>query len=486
MEETKKFAFDVGVTFVASIITTILGFFLSILLARYLGPSDLGVYRIASTFYMIAMLLCAIGIPPALIKYLAEYSDDKSKINQFTSSGIITSLLLGLFFTVFFYFTSGLFAEIFKMPLLGDLIKILAFVFPFSLLNNVLFSFLNGLRMMKKYAVGIIIQNVAMFIITVFLIYYGWGVTGAILGTVLSSIILSIILIILCRNYFKLTFKSYKKTTNTLTRFGFQILSTNAVNEINNQMDIILVGMFLTAAAVGYYSLAVGLSIFFYIIPLSVQKITYPAISEYWRKNNRLAINKMMDKTMKYSTIILVFLGLLVGFFAKEIVIMLYGMDFIATVIPLQILLIGTVIRGSIAQPIGGSLMSIGRADLTFKITAFVMAINILLDIILIQSIGIIGAATATTVSLVLGAFLNLFFIVKHISINIDRKWFSSMLGVTILAILIFKLGSIYVNSIFIGLLLLISYLVVVFTIFITDEDKYIFKSLLSSTIHRR
>lgn len=486
MKETKKFAFDVGITFIASIATTIIGFFLSILLARYLGASDLGVYRIASTFYMIAMLICAIGIPPALIKYLAEYSDDKTKINQFTSSGIITSLFLGLLFAFIFYFTSGLFAEIFKMPLLEDLIKILAFVFPFSLINNVLFSFLNGLRMMKKYALGIIIQNIAMLIITVVLIYSGWGVIGAILGIVFSSIILSVFLIIICRNYFELTIKSYKKTTNILTRFGFQILSTNAINEINNQMDVILVGVFLTASAVGYYSLAVGLSIFFYIIPLSVQKITYPAISEYWRKNNRLAINKMMDKTMKYSTLILVFLGLLVGFFAKEIVTILYGVEFMATVIPLQILLIGTVIKGSLAQPIGGSLMSIGRADLTFKITAFVMVINILLDVILIQTIGIIGAATATIVSLILGSFLNLLFIIKHISITVDYKWFYNMLGVAIIAIVLFKLGSLYVNPLFIGSIILIFYLMIVFTRFINEEDKFIFKSLLNSVIHRR
>ena len=37
-------------------------------LGRYLGAGDLGLYRMASTIYGIAMLVAAIGIPAAVIK----------------------------------------------------------------------------------------------------------------------------------------------------------------------------------------------------------------------------------------------------------------------------------------------------------------------------------------------------------------------------------------------------------------------------------
>ena len=37
-------------------------------LGRYLGAGDLGLYRMASTIYGIAMLVAAIGIPAAMIK----------------------------------------------------------------------------------------------------------------------------------------------------------------------------------------------------------------------------------------------------------------------------------------------------------------------------------------------------------------------------------------------------------------------------------
>jgi len=64
----KKFAFDVGITFLASVITLPLGFVITVALGRYLGAGDLGLYRMTSTIYGIAMLVAALGIPGAMIK----------------------------------------------------------------------------------------------------------------------------------------------------------------------------------------------------------------------------------------------------------------------------------------------------------------------------------------------------------------------------------------------------------------------------------
>ncbi|KAF5432069.1 Membrane protein involved in the export of O-antigen and teichoic acid [Candidatus Methanophagaceae archaeon] len=55
MQQSNKFAFDVGITFAASVVSMLLG--------RYLGAGDLGLYMMVSTIYGIAMLVAAIGIP---------------------------------------------------------------------------------------------------------------------------------------------------------------------------------------------------------------------------------------------------------------------------------------------------------------------------------------------------------------------------------------------------------------------------------------
>ena len=45
MQASKKFAFDVGITFFASVVTIPLGFVITVALGRYLGAGDLGLYR---------------------------------------------------------------------------------------------------------------------------------------------------------------------------------------------------------------------------------------------------------------------------------------------------------------------------------------------------------------------------------------------------------------------------------------------------------
>jgi O-antigen/teichoic acid export membrane protein len=75
MQPSKKFAFDVGITFLASVVSMPLGFVITVLLGRYLGAGDLGLYRVTSTIYGIAMLIAAIGIPTAMIKYVAEFKN---------------------------------------------------------------------------------------------------------------------------------------------------------------------------------------------------------------------------------------------------------------------------------------------------------------------------------------------------------------------------------------------------------------------------
>ena len=481
MQPSKKFAFDVGITFLASAVALPLGFIITILLGRYLGAGDLGLYRMASTIYGIAILIAAIGIPAAMIKYVAEFKDDRTKFNQIVSSSVITSLFLGIGFIVLFYFTSGIFAGIFNMPGLPGLLKILSPVFPFALVGGALLGLLNGLREMKKYAAATIIQSVLMVIITVILIYYGFGVAGAVIGVVLSSVGSCAFLVWACRGYFDITLEGYRQTTRKLLGFGAQIFGANAINMINYQADIILIGFFLTATDVGYYAVAVGLSRFFWIIPQAIQTITYPATSEYWANNNHDALQTMIDKSMKYTACILLPVGLGVGFFAKDIITLMFGEGFGYAVLPLQILIVGTVIFGIACKAIGSSLAGVNRPDLSLKTTSAGAILNIILNVLLIPYFGIIGAAVATAVSLITMSFIFDGLTIKTLLIKLDIKWFAQITGITLIAIFSFVVGNGLINSYILRFSILIVCITLIFNLFLTNEDRSLLKSLISS-----
>jgi stage V sporulation protein B len=477
MQESKKFALDVSITFIASVISMLFGFVITVLLGRYLGAGDLGLYRMVSTIYGIAMLFAAIGIPVAIIKYVAEYKGDRNKTNSIVSAGVITSLLLGIGFSVLFYLSSGIFEEIFKMSGLAGLLKILSPVFPFALVGGILLGMLNGLREMKKYGTAMIIQSVLMMVISILLIYFGFGVAGVVIGVVLASVGWCLYLLLITREYFEITFEEYADNTKNMLVFGAQIFGANAINMINYQADIILIGYFLTATDVGYYAVAVGLSKFFWIIPQAVQSITYPATSEYWSKNNHSALQLMIDKSMKYTACVLLPIGLGVGFFAKEIITLIFGDGFVHAVLPLQILIVGTVVFGLI-KSVGSSVTGMGRPDIALKLVCISATTNVVLNVLLIPIYGIAGAAVATTVSLFIGSLLGIFVTVKMLNIKIDLKWYTKISGMTLLTILIFIYYK-HINVYLLGATLVCIFVLVIITNLLTDEDRTYFIRLM-------
>jgi stage V sporulation protein B len=478
MQATKKFAFDIGITLIASLINMLLGFVITVLLGRYLGAEDLGLYNMASNLYGIAIVFVGIGIPVAIIKYVAEYQKERNKFNAYVSSGVITSLFLGVFVSLFFYFSSGIFEEIFHMPGLDNLLKIFSPIFPFALVGGALSGLLNGLREMKKYGMAIIFQSILMLLVSVPLIYWGFGVSGVVIGTVLSSAGSCVYLIWVTKDYFEITLEGYMQKTKEMLQFGVQVLGVNAINVINYQADIIMIGYFLTASDVGYYGVAVGFSKFFWIIPQAVQTITYPATSVYWNKKDQLALQVMIDKSMKYTACILLPIGLGVGFFAKDIITMIFRSGFQNAVLPMNILIIGTVIFG-IVKAIGGSITGAGRPDIGLKIVIISAITNIVLNLTLIPYFGIAGAAIATTVSLSINALLTLILTIKILNVKFDFRWYAKMFGMTSLAVLLIVLLG-FIGIYLAGIIILGIYMFFIIALFLKKEDRKYFKDLIN------
>ena len=186
----------------------------------------------------------------------------------------------------------------------------------------------------------------------------------------------------------------------------------------------------------------------------------------------------MIDKSMKYTACILLPIGLAVGFFGGEIIIFIFHEEFIYAVLPLQILLIGTLINGSTSRAIGGSVSAVGRPDLDLKKVCVSASTNIILNILLIPYFGIIGAAVATSISLSITSALGIFFLIKTLQIKVDFKWYAKVFGILFLFVLIF-IYSPSINKYISGCMLLSIYILIIIKFFLIEKINII-KSLFS------
>ena len=363
------------------------------------------------------------------------------------------------------------------MPELNELIRILVFVFPFSLVGSSLLATLNGFRRMKRHAYATIIQSMLMLCTTILLVYIGYGVLGVVIGIVVSSIGSCLYLVWDLKKYFiKLTIQQFTDNSKMMLSFGGQTAIANSINMINYQADALMVGYFLTKADVGFYSVAVTFAKLLWLIPNSIQRITYPMISEYHGKKMNESVRQAVTMTMKYTACISVIIGTSMLIFAKPVITMVYGISFIESIPPFYILIIGTMIFG-IVKSVNSLFASIGRVDLFAKMPAVSAILNIVLNLVLIPIYGITGAAMATMTSLLVYVIFMMYYMKKLLNITPDILWYTKAAILTVFLVfansIIIKFIPVYIS----GVVTILLGIAIMWIYLLNSEDhKYLLK----------
>ncbi|MHC1624402.1 MAG: oligosaccharide flippase family protein, partial [Methermicoccaceae archaeon] len=345
---------------------------------------------------------------------------------------------------------------------------------------------LNAIREMRQFAIALIIKGTALVTITAIAIVAGYGVGGAISAFVISIALSVLYLLHSTLHHFSITFSLQISTLRSMLSFGLKVMFAGTINEINNNMDIMLVGFFLTSADVGLYTSAIVLATAFWILPLSVQKITFPVSSRLWAESAISELSNLVRKSIRYCTLILVLVSLTFVFFSRDILLIFFSSDFLAASTPLFILLIGTVIRGSLAQPVGSTLSAVGRPDMLFRISLVMIVMNVALDIVLIPMLGIVGAAIATTISLSAGALLNTYLIDSYCKVALDWLWFVKVILLVTSILLAFKMLSDAVPLWVLSPGLLLIYSMMAFTRLLSKDEQKEIKQIAGRLLHFR
>ena len=407
---------DVQWSFISLAIASLVHLLLRVVLGRELGASGLGLYTLVFTIYMFGMQFAAFGIGAALTKYVAEHNENIKKVKEFVSSGVIGSFISGLTVGIILYLSSNAIAiNFFHCSEMVYLLKITAFCFPFIALQKTALGTLNGLRKMNYFALLNIIQNVSVVALSVILvIVFKMNVTGAVFGFVLPTIVMGPLALVFIKDFFKVPSKLFNTVLRELSWFGVYVVLANSVGIINTQIDSLLIGHFMDETEVGYYAVAVVLIHGIILVPSAIQRVTTPAIAGYHGKNEYENIRKLIKKTMIKTFLVTILFSTLLVIVGRFLIGILFTEEFLPAYIPLLILLIGYSLYAPLIS-VGGVLSSIGKVNIVFRIDALCALMNTILNIILIPKFGIFGAASATSLSLIITVGINLVFLRKYI-----------------------------------------------------------------------
>lgn len=181
---------------VAILIRIFSGFLTSKFIAIYVGPEGMGLVGNLRNFLATIQSFSTLGLYNGIVKYFAEFKDQKLKLSQTVTTVFIVSFVASLLLSIYCYFNSEyLNALVFNSQTsYAYIIKILAIALPFYALNMILLAALNGFSRHRRIIVINIFSQVLSAIFTIVLIWQH-QLDGALIAAVVSpSLILLITL----------------------------------------------------------------------------------------------------------------------------------------------------------------------------------------------------------------------------------------------------------------------------------------------------
>ena len=387
---------DISTTFLTRVLTFILGVVISIIIARVLGPQGKGFYTLYLMILSLPIQILSLGVSVSVIYFLGKRIYSKDVIFK---SVVVLSFAVGVIIGIILLLSSSFIkTNIIKNDLFFyKTLIIISLLAPLWILWNYLLSIYRGLNNFKKYNFLVLFNKfLYLLFILVVLIFAATTSHCSILCALLVAYIVSIIWGIIWLkpnvNFFKINFIQPLKN---LIYFNLKGHLGTIIQFFNYRLDIFLIGYFLTAKEVGYYSIGVGIAELLWYLPNAVSIVL---LSRTALANNRKEINLRTSKTVSFVFWTMILSCLVIFLLGKYIIGLMYGKNFLPAVGPLKWLLPG-IISLSIWKVLCNDLAGRGLPQYKFYSSLPSFFITVLLNIILIPKLGIIGAAITTSIA---------------------------------------------------------------------------------------
>jgi len=377
-------------------------------LARALGPERFGLFTLAVALVGYASIFDA-GLTRGVIREVSFYRDNKDEVNKIVSNSTIILTFLGMVGGGCIFIFAPIIVNFLNTAknLHGETLlalKILGITLPFFLLNQVWLGILEGYEHFKK--INIIKSFNSSFIagLPALFVFFNVGLVSAVLGLLTARILSLTITLIVCRNYIISAGVSLDKETSVrLLKYGGWITISNLISPLMAYLDRFFISNMLGAANVAFYTAPAEGVQRMSIFPGALSRAVFPKLSNLVDLKE-----KKKQKNLAYFLMVMSILPLcLTGvFFAENIMTLWMGEAFSGlSASILQILIVGFFFN-CIAQIPFADIQAAGKSRTTALLHLCEVLPYFLLLSLLIQFIGIKGAAIAWSIRTSVDCFL--------------------------------------------------------------------------------
>ena len=423
--------------FVAKVLNAVVLFLGLAYFAKVLGPSQIGVFFLFEMLVGLLSIFTDFGLRGATEKRLSEQKHP----GKVLASALLLKALL--FLTI----AGGIFiASPYVNAYVGEQVAgllIVALFFRETALLSV--RVISGEMRVGETAILRIIQRTVWVILGVVLVSRGFGTYGLITAYIIGFVAMTGLGLCKCQTELDIP---TKETSQSLVDYSKYYFVSQAGGYAYSWMDIALIGLFLTSAAVGAYEIAWRVTLLVTLLASSIGLTIFPQVSEWETENAVDRIEALLPKALTPALILVIpaFFGTVL--LADEILTIIFGEGFGGAAVALMILMFQRIFQ-SVHVVVGRALEGIDKPNLVARATVTTIVLNIVLNVVLIPQYGIVGAAIATASSYTINTALHFYYLSQFLSIRIDYieiSWCTiasvAMFGMILVTMRVVAIGS--------------------------------------------
>jgi O-antigen/teichoic acid export membrane protein len=404
----------------ANLLITILGLVGSIILARWLGPTQRGVFAAIILIPSILQYVVNIGLSAACVFFTALPAANRTVIwSTVFTFGFLQSIVgigIGWFATTFylrdFHTDSLILAHLHLLTIPFGLFGMYA---QHILLGASLYKITNFLKCIVPagYCVGIIILKLLNTLDIQHLVYLQLSVQ-------FLHLILSLVL--LYKNILhSLAYQYDGGMAKQMLHYGFKVWLGDISQLANARIDQFLIGFFLNSRDLGIYTIAVSAANFLSIFANAVEYVMLPVVaSKTILHEKHQEIISYFNKYWLISILLHICFGISVFFLIPFI----FGVQYADSVIICQILIVGSLFINA-KNVLGGGIQGMGFPEVISIVEAIGMVISFIFSFLWIKNYGLIGVATAISLAY-FSQFLGLIILSQRKGLSYKKLLFTS------------------------------------------------------------
>ncbi len=380
-----------AIYFGSKIVSSALGFFVTIYFARVLGAEVLGQYALVLALVTWLGVGGKVGFSRAITKRISEGEEPE----RYAGAGIVViGCMMAIIVIVVTVFRRSVNSYV-NAPV-AEFVVLLLFV---TLYKSFVAASLKGNHLVHVYAVLSTGREVTKALAQVaFVALVGLGLTGMLWGYTIGYIATATI------GLYFLGFRPAlpgKRHVVSLFEYAKYAWLGSMRGKTFDTVDIAVLGFFVSAGFIGIYSVAWSIGKFLDIFGSAVSNTLFPEMSKVSAEDDVAAVSGLTEDALSYAGLILV-PGLVGAIVVGDRLLLIYGESFVAGAEILAILVVALLVY-TYKKQLLNTLNAIDRPDLAFRANAVFIVTNVVLNVGLIWQFGWIGAAIATALSAAVG-----------------------------------------------------------------------------------